>query len=127
MSAVLQQTYIMGSLNCLFGGSPFRVHRSSLANQLSVPSVNLHKTIDQFRYIKNQKHLKEQTILTQFHALARTYTHAHNRLHPSNYNASTWSNLDSCFDPLGLIVSSKGGYLVLKHCVLKFGQHTVIY
>ena len=44
-----------------------------------------------FRKYKSRT-VKAQTTRTQLHGLARTYTHAHNRLHPSNNNASNWSN-----------------------------------
>ena len=45
------------------------------------------------------KRYKAQTSRTQLHCFARTYTHAHNRLHPSNYNVSNRSNRGQLFHP----------------------------
>ena len=45
------------------------------------------------------KRQKAQTTRAQLHGLVRPYTHAHNRLHPSNYNVSNWNNHGQLFFP----------------------------
>ena len=54
--------------------------------------ISLKRYFSMSNRFKLCKTVGSKTTRTQLHGLARTYTHAHNRLHPSNYNANNWSN-----------------------------------
>ena len=75
------------------GKSPFQKKIKKRSNDLKIGT--LQNFIISFLILSSNGRKYIQSTRTQLHGLARTYTHAHNRLDPSNYNASNWSN--RCF------------------------------